>query len=175
MTILDEPIQPKRPNLFIARISGPLEFFSIGLFLVGALFKLQSWPFASEMLLTGGLGLCAAYLILFPIRLFGLKSILPRTDFNYALAAGISIGLLIAVPVLTLITKVYLWTPALGYVLQALQILALIGVVSAFVYDFIRTQPAPNTAEYAIAFWLRKRLNILMVLVAFRLLFRFLL
>lgn len=166
---------PNRPNLFIARISGPLEFFSIAVFLIGALFKLQSWPYAAEMLLTGGLGLCSAYLILFPIRLFGLKSILPRTDFNYALAAGISIGLLIAVPVLTLITKVYFWTPTLGYVLQTLQVVALVGVVGAFIYDFVRTQPAPNTAEYAIAFWLRKRLNILLVLIAIRLFFRFLL
>lgn len=175
MSILDEPIQPTQPNLFIARISGPVEFFSIALFLIGILFKLQSWPYASELWLTGGLGLCAAYLVLFPIRLFGLKSILPRADFNYALAAGISIGLLVASPVLTLITKSYFWTPAFGYLLQALQIAGLVGVVGTFIYDYIRDHPVPNTAQHIIALWLRKRQNAIMVLIVIGLFFRFLL
>lgn len=167
--------QPQPPNLFIARISGPLEFFSIAVYLIGILFKLQSWPYATEMLLIGGLGLCVSYLVLFPMRLFALRSILPRNDFNYAMAAGISIGLFVASIVLSLVTKVFFWTPALSFFLDAIRITALVGVVGTFIYDYIRTHPMPNTAQFMIALWIRKRQQAIAILLIIGLLFRFLL
>jgi hypothetical protein len=61
--------QPQPPNLLIARISGPIEMFSFVALIFGILFKLQSWPYASELFILGFIGLLLAYLVLLPIRL----------------------------------------------------------------------------------------------------------
>ncbi len=168
--------QPQPPNMFVARISGPLEMFSFMALIVGVLFKLQSWPFAAELLIIGLLGLLVAYLVLLPMRLMGLKAILPKSDFAFAMATGLCLGVLIGSSALLLVmVSLSAAFPVAVYILNVMRGLAALGVSMAFIWDIVRTQPQPNTAQYAIAFWLRRRLNIIMILVVINVIIKFLL
>ncbi len=165
---------PTPPNMFVARISGPLEKFSIVVLIFGLLFKLQSWPYASELLLTGSVGLALAYMVLLPIRLNALKPILPRNDYLYAMAATVSLGLFIGSTVFILTLSLLSAYTSIFAVLDILRNIGLVGVAATFVYDLIRTHPEPNTAQFMIAVWLRKRQTFIMVLIVIGLFFRFL-
>lgn len=168
--------QPQPPNMLIARISGPLEMFSFMALIIGVLFKLQSWPYAAELLIAGLLGLLTAYLVLLPMRLMGLQAILPKSDFAFAMATSLCLGVLIGSSTLMLVlVSLGAAFPVAVFILNILRGIAALGTVVAFIYDFSRTQPAPNTAQYAIAFWLRRRLNLIMILVVINVIIRFLL
>lgn len=167
--------QSTAPNLFIARITGPLEMFSYVAFIFGILFKLQSWPYATELFIVGFLGLFVSYLILLPLRLKGLKAILPKADYRFALVTSICIGTLIGCSsLILLLTVLGAAFPVAINTLDVIRVIAGLGVAAAFVYDFVRTPPAPNTAQHAIAIWLRRRLNIIMVFFVIGIFFRFL-
>jgi hypothetical protein len=162
--------------MFVARISGPIEMFSFVALIFGILFKLQSWPYASELFILGFIGLLLAYLILLPIRLIGLKAILPKADFNYAMATSLCLGILISSSALLVVLVLLgLGYQEVIYIVDIIRGIAAMGIVVAFIYDFSRKQPAPNTAQYAIAAWLRRRLNIIMLLIVISILSRFLL
>lgn len=152
---LDSPINPETPQGGWAQFSRTLEYLSIAVLLVGILFKLQSWPFATPLWLCGILGLVVCYAVLFPVRLVGLRDVLGST-FWMLLLAGVSLGLVLLTSALAIVMREYFYISGLAAALPSIKWLAGVGVLITYFYGQVYIGSS-NTLQNAISGWLKSR------------------
>ena len=157
--------RPAEPSL-IVRLIRPVEFISIAIIIFGILFKLQSWPYASVMLLAGFLGLFTAYAVLFPIRLHGLRGAIDKTPYHVFMASSIALGVLLMLAGISLLS-ILEHNSVLFWAATGLRIVALVVISASLVYSIVKRQGAPNTIQQAVSSWLFTRQMIIVAWVIF--------